>query len=186
LTLDGEAARVTLTGPEGELLGEATPGNLDDFIAPEPVSASIAEQAMPHSPTHALEAASFPCFVCNPQRPDGFHVTPGPVPGRNVVAALWRPDRDLAGATGELPEEFAWAVLDCTGSIGAMVAHSIPAGVVLGRMTAEVLTPVTAGEPIVAVGWTEPADGRKLPAGAALFRESGELLARARLLCFAT
>ena len=67
---------------------------------------------------------------------------------------------------------------------GAMVAHDLLEGVLLGRMTAEIDEPVRAGESYVAVGWAEAADGRKLPAGAALFRNGSQPVARARLLTF--
>jgi hypothetical protein len=185
LTLACEDERVSLRSPQGELLALATPGVLD-VVTPKTVPVSVAEAAMRASPTRATGQALFPCFVCSPHRPDGFRVTPGPVPARDVVAAVWRPDRELADAQGRIPPAFAWALLDCTGSIGAMVAHSIPAGVVLGRMTAEVRDEIRPGETLVALGWAEPGAGRKLPACAALFREGGECIARARLVCFAT
>lgn len=184
LSLERDGERATLTNAAGDVLAVGIPGAVD-VVLPEPVALSTAQAAMENSPTHANANDAFPCFVCNPRRDDGFHVVPGPVPARSLVAAVWRPATELAADDGRMPDPFAWAVLDCTGSIGAMFAHDIPSGVVLGRMTAEVLAPIRAGESIVAVGWALPAAGRKLPAGAALFRETGELVAHAKLIGFA-
>jgi len=38
------------------------------------------------------------CFVCGPERADGLRILPGPVAGRELIAAPWTPGLDLAVA----------------------------------------------------------------------------------------
>ena len=181
LTRDGDA--VALRDAAGEVLAEARPAELA-AADPEPVSIAAAERAMAASPAQDASDALFPCFVCSPHRSDGLQLSAGPVADRDAVAAVWRPDAALADADGRVRDVFSWGVLDCTGSIAAMHAAARSDGVLLGRMTAQVLEAPRVGDTLVAVGWAEPPDGRKLPAGSLLLRD-GRVVARARLVTFA-
>jgi len=183
LFLTSEKRRATLQTDAGVLLAEATTVDDVDGPVPEPIALTDAQDAMSHYPARTWGTRMFPCFVCGPDRGDGFGVFPGPVPGRDVAAAVWRPDPALADGDGHMPDQLSSAVLDCTGSWSAIIHNGLRTGVLLGTMATAIFDQPRAGEPCVAVGWAGPRDGRKLPAEAALFTGSGDLLARARLLC---
>jgi hypothetical protein len=183
LLLTSDKRRATLQTDADELLAEAVTVDGLDGPVPAPISVTDAQDAMTHYPAHTWGGRMFPCFVCGPDRSDGFGVFPGPVPGRDVAAAVWRPDPALADGSGHMPDQLSSAVLDCTGSWSAIIHNGLQTGVFLGTMTTEILHQPAAGEPCIAVGWAGPREGRKLAADAALFTESGRLLARAHLLC---
>jgi hypothetical protein len=89
------------------------------------------------------------------------------------------PEAHLAHASGKLRPEFVWAALDCPG--GWSLAGDASAGsAVLGRITARVLKPVSAGRRYVVVGWALGAHGRKLQSGSAVFDDAGQICAAAR------
>ncbi|HEV8681302.1 MAG TPA: hotdog fold domain-containing protein [Actinomycetota bacterium] len=119
------------------------------------------------------------CFVCGPERAegDGLRIFPGPVVGRQVVAAPWTPGQTLAGVDGLVRPEFVWAALDCPGAF----ANGFPEiTMVLGRLAVQLVRPVEPGTECVVVGWSEAVEGRKHFAGTALFAADGELRAVAR------
>ncbi|HEX6312332.1 MAG TPA: hypothetical protein VF152_12005 [Acidimicrobiia bacterium] len=126
------------------------------------------------------------CFVCGPDREpgDGMRVFVGPVAGRaGLYAAPWVPDRSLAppDAGGVVSPEYVWAALDCSGGIGGLYDIDAEHGpYVLGRLTAEIVAPVAAGERCVALGWQIGASGRKLETGSAVYAADGTLAGRAR------
>lgn len=164
--LDGEA-----------VVAEGVPADVE-LEVPEPVSLRDAVEAARRYPGFALHP--FPtCFVCGPERDegDGLRIFPGPVTGRDVIAAPWTPDRTLAGAGGRIRPEFVWAALDCPGAF----ANGFPEiRMVLGRLTARPLQVVEPGEECVVVAWSEGVEGRKHVAGTALFGDDGTLRAMAR------
>lgn len=163
-----ELARgVAVAGLEVELPGAV---GIDDAAA-----------AMSDYPAHDWGDRMFPCFVCGPVREDSLGVFPGPVPDRGVVATTWTP-REGAADVQQL-ELITSAVLDCTGSWGAIVHNELVTGALLARMATRVERSPAVGETYVAVGWGGPRDGRKLPAGAALYDGDGAVVAYARLLC---
>jgi hypothetical protein len=138
---------------------------------PEPVSSGEAEAA---SRGYAgFEHHAYPtCFICGPEREDGFRIFAGPVVSRpGLVAAPWTPSEEVA-------PELVWAVLDCPS--GWAVDDFQREGVLLGRMAARVLRLPEPGEGHVVLGWRVAEDGRKRYAGSGLFTEDGELLAVAR------
>ncbi len=172
--LDGGG--VTLRDGE-TVIAEAEPASVEIDI-PEPVSFPDAEEAarsyigFRHHP--------FPtCFVCGPQRAegDGLRIFPGPVAGRDVVAAPWTPDASLADANSTVRPEFAWAALDCPSGFAVITAETVA---VLGRLAVKPVAPVRPGDRCVVTGWHLGEEGRKLHAGSALFSHSGELRAVAR------
>jgi len=115
--------------------------------------------------------------VCGPARDAGagLRIFPGPVaPGR--VAAPWVPDASLADAAGVVDPAFVWAALDCP---GVFAFGPLDRPVVLGRMAAEIVAPLRAGEVCVVVGWSLGAEGRKYTTGTALFDARGALVGRA-------
>ncbi len=77
-----------------------------------------------------------------------------------------------------MPDEIVWAALDCPS--GWAVDEFSRSGVLLGRLAARIVAPVTPGEPHVVIGWPIGEDGRKRFAGSAVFDAHGELKAYAR------
>ncbi|HUJ56439.1 MAG TPA: hypothetical protein VLW49_10675 [Gaiellaceae bacterium] len=198
--VDGDAVEVTLRLPppletplavkrEGEtvlildgdaLVAEARPADVT-LEWPEPPSFAEAERLSTSRPVEADHP--FPgCFVCGTGREPGDALCLRPAPlGDGRVVAPWRVDERLAGP-GVLPLPFAWASLDCPG--GWAVQPDASRGVsVLGRLTARVDEPPSAGDECVVVGWPLGADGRRMHAGTALFR-GRRLLAIGRAVWF--
>ena len=167
---------VLLDGDELVAEARSVPLELD---VPEPLGLEEAERATLASPF--LVDHPFPtCFVCGPDREagDGLRIFPGPVEGREVAAAPWRPDASVA-EDGVVAPEVVWGALDCVSS--SLVGN--PQGnppIVLGRLTAELLRSARMGETYVAVGWRIGVEGRKRHGGSAVFSEDGELVGRAR------
>jgi hypothetical protein len=99
---------------------------------------------------------------------------PGPLAGRDLVAAVWYPSSD-ATAGGLIRPEFAWAALDCPGGWAAIRFGRVDRPAVLGRMAARLPQPITAHSAHIVVGWLEGVSGRKLTAGSALYSRDGVL-----------
>ena len=123
------------------------------------------------------------CFVCGPARAEGDGLRifadwlkdPAGIENPNafpIVAAPWRPTPDLADASGHVAAEFMWAALDCPGAF-AIDAEPI----LLGRMSARILSRPPVGDPVVVIAWAKGRDRRKYFAGSALFTPAGDLLA---------
>lgn len=161
----------------------AAPGGPIQEGVPDPVPLADAEEASTRFPYR--EGHAFPrCFGCGPERDpgDGLRIFAGPVRGReDVYAAPWIPDSSLAAGGGAVAPEFVWAALDCSGGCRVANPRSTPP-VVLGRLAAEILHPLAAGEPHVVVAWPLGREGRKRQAGTAIFDARGELRAHARAL----
>ncbi len=152
---------------------------LPDIHSPGLEAATVAAATFRNIDDHVLPH----CFVCGPARAegDGLRIfpdwlkdpagveNPNPFP---VVAAPWLPTPDLADASGLVAPEFLWAALDCPGAFAIDVEP-----IVLGRMSARILTRPPAGAPIIVVAWAKGRDRRKHFAGSALFTETGDLLA---------
>ena len=146
------------------------------------------EDRAPHPPTFAealAATASFPglrshpyprCVGCGTGRTDpvALRIFPGPLVGRELVAAVWYPSSD-ATADGSIKPEFAWAALDCPGGWAAIRFGRVDRPAVLGRMAARLSPPITAQEAHIVVGWLEGVSGRKLAAGSALYTRDGVL-----------
>lgn len=174
---DGEAV---LRDDHGvELARGVSLGDLDIDV-PGPVAVEDATAAMSDYPGREWGERMFPCFVCGPGREDSLGVFPGPIADLNVVAATWTPSERFGEQRREL---ITSAVLDCTGTWGTMVHNECETGAFLARMAAQVNRTPALGETLVAVGWGGPREGRKLPAGAALYDSAGAVVACARLLC---
>jgi hypothetical protein len=151
------------------LVAEAAPAEVR-LDLPEPVAYEDAERVrLPHGDPHS----PFPnCFVCGRDRTDGLRLFPGPVPGRDVVAAPWVPDASTVGL------EFVWAALDCPGAYGSGAIGRGDA--LLGRFAARVEALPRAGERCVVVGWSLGEEGRKVFAGTVLRGDGGRVLGYGR------
>jgi hypothetical protein len=177
LTLHVEAERAELRDGE-QLVAEARPAPVD-LEVPEPPSFERAVELSRHYCGHRRH--HFPgCFVCGPARAagDGLRIFPGNERVGELVAAPFIPDASLSEGGATLAPEFAWAALDCAGYF-ASAAPDYPIAL-LGRMTAELLTPIQIGEPCVVIGWSLGRDGRKLQAATAIFGADLSLRGRAR------
>jgi hypothetical protein len=152
------------------VVAEARPAPLDIDL---PAGVSLAEAA--EAATHHVRLGNTvfaECFVCGVREDgDGLGIYAGSVAGREpLLAAPW--------TVGESAPEIVWAAIDCPGAYAVGAAGR--GEVVLGRMTAGLARVPEAGERCVVIAWPLGEAGRKLFAGAALFGEDGELLARAR------
>lgn len=152
------------------------------------VSAATVELDVPRSPGfEAALAASrnYPspedhdlphCFVCGPARApgDGLRVFAAAVPGTQLVAAPWAPDRSLAEGDRIRPE-FIWAALDCPGAF----ATGSNKAMLLGEIAARIDRRPQIDERCVVIGWLIAADGRKYKVGTAVYGANGDLCAAA-------
>ena len=121
------------------------------------------------------------CVVCGPDREpgDGLRIFPGPY--GDLHAADWRPDASLADGNGHVRPECLWAALDCpTSAPVANFGEGPP--VVLASLLVRIdgLVPVLRDYAILS--WPIAVDGRKRRAGAVLYDERGQAMARARAL----
>jgi hypothetical protein len=161
---------------EGETrIADGAPAELA-LEVPEPVTLEAAERASADFPWR--ERHPFPtCFGCGPGRsPDeAIAVLPGPVAGRDVVAAPWTPLTEFAGPDGAVTPLYTWAALDCPTSFGALPPDA-PTHV-LARLTARLVAPVRAGEPHTVMAWHVARDGRKAFGAAAIHAADGTLCA---------
>jgi hypothetical protein len=130
------------------------------------------------------------CFVCGPERGpgDGLRIGAGPLrqqpAGRSpVMAATWTPSPNL-GSDGVVAPEFLWAALDCP--TGYAVSYDANTGgfdrspILLGRMAARIEARPRPGERCVITAWEAGREGRKRMGEAAVFGETGTLLAVGR------
>jgi hypothetical protein len=169
LLVTGEDGAVRVAHGE-TLVAEAEAVELE-LEVPEPVALDEAREASRGYPGFEAHAYST-CYVCGPKREDGLGIFPGPVPGRELVAAPWTPPPQ-----GVSPE-IVWAALDCPS--GWAIDTFGREGVLLGRLSVRILEPPPGGVPLVVLGWPLAAEGRKRAAGSALVGADGRTLAYAR------
>ena len=166
---------------DGEtVIAEGAPAPVE-IEAPEPVSFTEAEEA--RRSYLGFRRHIFPtCLVCGPQRTegDGLRIFPGPIPGRDILAAPWTPDPSLAGEDSTVRPEFVWAALDCPSGWAVFGDPSQSRPAVLGRLAARLIAPIQPNDRCVVIGWPLGEDGRKLYSGTALFSHDGALRAVAR------
>src|SRR5262249_31549398 len=130
------------------LLAEArcttlTPRHLDPPTLDEATSASRSFPGLSRHP--------FPrCVVCGSQRSDqaALGIFPGPIAGRPVLAAVWRPSPMALDGEAVRPE-FAWAAMDCPGGWAAGWFGEPATPIVLGRMAARLDGPLPAQDAFV-------------------------------------
>jgi hypothetical protein len=154
-----------------------------DVTVAEGAQSSLAVDAVPPVDPSAARTASaafpglirhpFPeCFVCGPDRAagDGLRLFPGRL-GDGRTACTWTVSADLAGQP-----EFVWAVLDCPGGWSAEIEGR---PMVLGRMTAQLMSLPETGEECVVMGLLLGAEGRKTWTATTAYGADGRELGRA-------
>lgn len=166
-----------------KLVAEAKETTLE-LAVPTPPPISSARQAGEHY--FGLHDHPFPtCFVCGSARQsgDGLRVFAGPVPGRDLVAAVWTPTAELGGSNGVVRPEYLWCALDCPGAWS--VDQKMESPRLLGRLTAKIERSLPVMQPAIVVGWPMGQEGRKAFAGTAVFDASGDLVASAKAVWIA-
>ncbi|MET1059460.1 MAG: hypothetical protein ABWX84_07670 [Nocardioides sp.] len=164
--LDGDAPVATVR--------PVSPFVLEPPVRPTFAQAEEARRAHPYvNRRHPLST----CVVCGPRRPDGLHVTPGPVryqPG--ILAAPYDPPAHFATDGHALPAS-VWGALDCVSYPAAVLAADRLA--LLGSLTAHRTREIAVGEPLIAVGWTIGSGRRSHRTASALLDEDGRVVAAA-------
>jgi hypothetical protein len=147
-----------------------------------PPAPSLADAERAAAEYSGFREHAFPtCFVCGPDRAegDGLRIFAGSVAEEHqFVAAPWIPSSNLDRSDGRVRREFVWAALDCPGAFA--VGYPDRGETLLGQFAVHVESLPQVGERCIIVGWPLGEDGRKLYAGTALFRETGDVLAWAR------
>jgi hypothetical protein len=170
--LDG-GRLVVSAGDEATIVAEArTVVDVQvDAIPPVDLEAAQAAEAR----YLGLTTHPFPtCWVCGPARPDGYHLQPGVLhAGASAAtgdgkgdddsavrtACRWSVRADAADpTTGEVPAASVWAALDCPGGWTALASGQV---VVLGRITARVVSVPRVGDECVVQGRLLGSEGRK-------------------------
>jgi len=177
-----EGARELLD--EDEVLARLRPSRVDVAV-PAPVSLAEGAAASARSLQRSGVVNPFRgCFTCGDGRVegDGLRIFAGPVPGRQVVAAPWTPDRAFADAAGEIQPEVVWSALDCPTIMAAVFASPPDAAerVVTRQLAVARRAPVRAGLPHVILAWLSGREARGLFAEGAILSGDGRLLAVAR------
>jgi hypothetical protein len=161
------------------LLGTA---RRSELVLDAPVAPSFAEAEQASRGYVGHTQHPFPtCFVCGTEREpgDGLRIFPGPVDGREIIAAPWIPARQLSADGGAVDPIYIWSALDCTGAF-AVLPDAPDRTIVLGELTVRIDGSVMAGRPHVTVGWSLGAEGRKRYAGSAIYTEAGAPVALGR------
>ena len=154
-----------------------------DLEVPPPVGlddSKVAAEQYPGLRRHLIPT----CFNCGPLRleGDGLRIFPGIVSGRDVIAAPWTPSSSLANSRGKVQSEFVWSALDCP-TIWALILLGNPdtdQRAVTARLAVELISPVSAGQTQVVMGWKVSESGRTRIAGGVIYSADGRLLAKAR------
>jgi hypothetical protein len=164
------------------LVAEGAPGEL--FVdVPDPVPAGEVAAAQEAGRERWAKGHPFPtCFVCGPEREDGFGITPAALPGRDgLFGAPWTPGESSDDGGGCVRPEFVWAALDCpTSAPVANFGEGPP--MVLASLAARLGCPLRIGEPHTILSWALGEDGRKHWSAAALFDSDGILTCASRAL----
>ncbi len=164
-----------------ELLAEVREG---EFTRDIPTVVSLEEAQAGESRSLVRSSPEYGnCLVCGVDRPDGYGLRPGAVTGYDdTVACVWRPGSltPLLDPADVIPA--TWAALDCPG-VWTIDAPNDP--MLLGRMTARVLTPPNLTDDVIAVGRRHTREGRKMFTSTALFSVDGTLMAHAEQIWIA-
>ncbi len=161
------------------VVAEARPApSMADLVPPRVVT--VDEAAAASASYAGLDAHLFPeCFACGPARAegDGLRVFPGPA-GDGLLAAVWRPDRSVAGDDGAVRSAAVWAALDCPSGWAGELSAARPA--VLGRLAVDQRRAVEVGESLVVLGWPLEDQPKKFLAASALVDPDGAVVAVAK------
>jgi hypothetical protein len=173
--------------------GQAVPMELSRVERATFDEAAAAEQATSIKPHEHLLPM---CFVCGPERArgDGLRIFAGPLDrkaddGSVVFGTTWTPYPNLAAEDGLVATEFLWSALDCPTGYVVMYDRQTRGfdrtPTLLGRLSARIDGRPRPGERCVITSWEVGRDGRKRTAEAALFGETGQLLAQSRAVWIA-
>ena len=161
---------------------EAAVARLELDVPPPP---SLRQAAVARLSYRAQHHHPFPnCFVCgtNRQPGDGLRIFAGPTGCNDLYAAPWKPYQVLTDSRGYVKPEFVWAALDCPGAFAAMGNHVRP--LLLGRLTAQIYTPLMVENDYVVTSWLIAQEGCKHHVGTAVFTSNGSLQAKAKAIWF--
>jgi hypothetical protein len=184
------ALRVAANGDGAALYDEdvliATRENAElELELPAPCSLEAAERA--RARFTGANVHPFPgCFVCGPARASGdaLRLLTGPTETPDTVAAPWVPEpllcEELGGSSSEVPVPLVWAALDCPGAWSILSSPAVDVrAIVLGRITARVLSLPRAGEAHVVMGYRVGQERRKHYCRTAIFDARGRACAYA-------
>jgi hypothetical protein len=161
----------------GRVIATARPGRLDESRSPDAPSFEDAVAARAAHPLVGTRHLLSDCAVCGPDRADGMHVTPGPVPGLpDLLASPWIVDTRHSRA-GIADYAAVWGAMDCTSYPATALRDGILC--LLGTMTAQVVRRPRVGERLVVHGWTREVHGRRYETSVAITDAAGERVARA-------
>lgn len=168
----------------GEVLAEARPADLDLDI---PVALGLAEARAASSGFLGFHRLAHPykrCFVCGPAREagDGMRIFAGPLKGKDGAATVWAPEDWMIGEGGAVEVPYILGALDCPGYFSMFPDANQHA--LLGRMTAEIMSPLQAGEDYIVYGWPVAVEGKKHFVGTGVFNADGVCLAWALSIWF--
>jgi hypothetical protein len=167
---------------DGSEVARATEADHDP-VPVEPVdvaTARAAEAAYPGMTSHPFPT----CFACGTGRKpgDGLRIFPGPV-AEHRVAATWTPDHSVVAdwheyrdPVREVGHAVTWAALDCAGGWAADIGERL---MVLGTMTARLLSLPVVGVEHVVVGEARGESGRKRMSATSLYDAAGRLVGTA-------
>lgn len=179
LAMEPDLSGGRLTDGES-LIAEVRPGDFQrevpTFVTREEAISAETASLVRSSPEYGH------CLVCGVDRPDGYRLRPGALPGSDdAVACLWRPAsmQPLLPSDAAIPA--AWGALDCPG-VWTIDAPNDP--MLLGRMTASVrhapdLSRGNLIDDMIVVANRHGREGRKMLTSTALYSLEGELLAHA-------
>ena len=164
------------------LLAEAAVAPLELEVPLPPSWPTAAAARLSYRGRHSHPFAH--CFVCGPRRRpgDGLRIFAGLVDYKGLYAAPWKPHRNLSDDVGYVKPEFIWSALDCPGAFAAMGEHVRP--LLLGRITAQIDTPLAVENEYVISSWLIAQNGRKHEVGTAIFTPAGRLKAKAKATWF--
>lgn len=178
LTCTGDVAQVRLFDSD-EVVAIAE--RADEPDAGPVVSAAEAAHRAAQFDVGEYEARhAYPtCFTCGPGRTegDGLRLFPAPTDQRGVITWPWLPGESLSDGSGIVELPIVWAALDCPSGHAWFDFDADLTPIVLGRLRAVIHRRPAVGEPVVVVGWTKEASGRKRLAGSSIRAADGELLA---------
>ena len=172
LTIDTRGDELFLMDDTG-VVAQAKPTSFEVNL-PDPISFKEAETAS--AKYIGFNGHHFhTCFVCGPSRKpqDALRIFAGATHQEGVVAAPWVPYDELFNESGQLEKIYYWAAMDCP-SYFAMMKDKMEV-LLLGKMAAQIVTPVYKGEKIVVMAWKIGVEGRKHYAGTVLYGEDGQV-----------
>ena len=178
---DGEGMALFL---RDEVLATARAAGLDLDVLEPPTRTEAREASKGFLGFHQLEHPYERCFVCGPARKagDGIRIFAGPLKNGGGAATVWTPEDWQADDDGNIGTAFVLGALDCPGYFSQFPDANQHA--LLGRMTAEIITPLKAGEDYIVYGWPVAVEGRKHFVGTALYGAGGVCAARAISIWF--